>query len=462
MSWPGGGASLGLAAPQARPSAARFWPTLLVLIFMLTTLASFRVRQSEDLWGRGGFDWQVKYQAASWVALGILAFGLLLSGRADLGLLRRGALRWYCWFALVALVSSVLAPSPLLTAFRAVQLGVAIVLVISWGRHLGRLYALLSVYLLLNWIVFALGALGIGTQLEWIRPPHELFEFHSGSRDDAWRFGTAFGHPSQISVVAAALGVGLAARARGRLWLTLGPVIAWCLVTNLMTVSRTGIAGMLVGFLVVAWDRRKLLPLMITCGIVLPLALWSDGAQDSVVRYIVRGQTDKDFSSLSGRDTVFVEGWRRVVDSAFVGEGFATARVRALAKNWGASHAHNLFLQAATSLGLPGLILATLVVATFLRDVWRLRRRQKDSDATDGREFVAMAAPLLIFCLMDSGFASAIDPFVVMFIILAARLRQLLDQTEPERADEPALRSPLIPVRSADGHAPLWPRGSSP
>jgi hypothetical protein len=406
---------------------------LAVCIFVLSTLASFRVRHSEDLFVQGGFDWQVKFQAASWVVLGVLAALLVLTGRADLQLLRRGPLYWFCALTVVALLSSALAPSPLLTAFRSVQLGIAAVLVISLGRRLEWLYLFLCVFLAINWIVFGLGALGIGTHLTWIRPPHELFEFHAGSRDDVWRFCTAFGHPSQISIVAAVVAVGLAARARGRAWLIFGPVIAWCVLTNLMTISRTGIAGMLLGFAVVAWDRRKLLPLTLLAGIGLPLLLWSERAQDSIIRYIARGQNQKEFATLTGRDTVFAEAWRRSVETSFIGEGFATGRTRLLAKSWGASHAHNLFLQAITALGLPGLIIVTLVIVTFLREIWRLRRTETP-EATDGREFTAIAAPLLTFCLMDSGFVGAVDPFVLMFLLLAARLSQLLARNEPALA----------------------------
>src|SRR5881396_3407618 len=104
-------------APAGSSKRSSFWIPLLVWVFVITVLASFRVRASEDLWARGGFDWQVKYQAGSWVGLGLLAALLLFLGRADLRLVQRGALYWYCWFALIAVASSVHAPSPSVTAF---------------------------------------------------------------------------------------------------------------------------------------------------------------------------------------------------------------------------------------------------------------------------------------------------------------------------------------------------------
>ena len=438
------------AAPVVIPnkSQSKLWLSLAVWVFILATLGTFRVRPLGELWAKDGFDWQVKFQAASWVALGLLAVVLALAGRADLRLLRRGPLYWYAGFVLLALFSAVLAPNPLLTVFRSAQLAIALLLVISLRDHLKHIYLFICIFLGLNWAILLLGALGIGTELSWIRPPSELFEFHRGTRDDPWRFSTAFGHPSQISILAAVAAVGLAARAKGRGWLTLGPVIVFCIVTNFMTVSRTGILGMLAGFVVVAANRRRLLPLTVLAGVIVPLALWPERVQNGIVRYMARGQDAKALASVTGRDAVFAESWRRVVDSAFLGEGFGASRTHLLAERWGASHAHNLFLQATTSLGLLGLVLVTFSVATFLRDMWLLRRAQGGQAAGEGAEFAAVAVPYLAFCLLDSGFASMVDPSVLMFLALTARLRSLR---------EPALAAGVASPPSA-GPNPMSPR----
>ena len=68
---------------ERSPASPRngLWLPLVVWAFIITTVASFRVRHAEDLWADGGIDWQVKYQAASWVALGLLAAWLFLGVR---------------------------------------------------------------------------------------------------------------------------------------------------------------------------------------------------------------------------------------------------------------------------------------------------------------------------------------------------------------------------------------------
>ncbi|MBX9787398.1 MAG: O-antigen ligase family protein [Pirellulales bacterium] len=410
---------------DARPAAAGVaWPLLLWML-VATSLASFRQRSGDELFDAGGIDWQVKFQILCWTALGALCCWFVVSGRADLRLLRRGPLFWYTGFALWAMVSALWSPAPALTAFRGFQHLVAVGLAISLGVNLHRIYLFIGVFLLVNWVLVVMGLLGLDLGQAWIRDPVHPDTYYEGP----WRFASAYGHPSWISIVAAVGAVGLAARTRGRQWLWAGPVVAWFVVTNLATMSRTAIAGMVGGFVVAAFGRRSLLPLVCLVGFVSAAVLLPDPTRDAMGWFVRRGQSSEDFKSLTGRKALYREALRRAEQAWPLGTGFQSGRVNPLDETGSLvsmGHAHNLVLESLSGLGLPGMLLALMVVASTVANLGLLLWMYPERGTVDPApswELAAMLVPLFAFCVLDSGFASRVDSTTLLFVAVLARLQ---------------------------------------
>jgi len=407
------------------------WKQLVVCLFIATTLASFRVRSVSELFAGGGMDAQVMFQALSWVALGFVGLYLFATGRADLRLLRRGPLFWYSCFVALALFSTLYSQSPALTAFRSMQLAVAVVLVISLREHLGSLHLFVIAYIAVNWILVLVGLSGCAGGLSWIRGVDDQYVALGGTVHGPWRFRSAFGHPSQIAVVASIGAIGLAACTSGRRWRVRGPIIAWLILTTILTVSRSGIAGLVGGLAVVAFGRRRMLPCVCTIGVVVPLLMMPDYSREALLRYLARGQSTEELASLTGRISVYDSAVSRIEQAWLTGYGFRAAR-RALldeqAPGHGVVHAHNLFLESLTSLGVPGAVLAGMVLLTLAFSIWTILRRYRGVPEVVpvGWELCGMLVPIVAFSVLDSGFAASVSPFVMVFLVVLALTQTIL------------------------------------
>jgi O-antigen ligase len=431
-------------APRSVSRPPSIWPALLLSLWIAATFAEFRRREVWDLWGAGGFDAQVIFQIVSWTAFGVIGLWLLATGRADLRLLRSGPLFWYCGFVALALISTLYSASPLLTLYRSVQLVVAVVLVISLRERLTHLYTLILAYVAVNWILFLLGFLGLNSGAEWLRGPDDLYVSYGGNDFEAWRFWTAFGHPSQIAIVAGIAAIGLAARTSGRQWMTQGPLIAWLLLTVMLTVSRTAIAATFLGLCLVAASRRALLPVVGLGCALLFFALLMPETQHAAVGFLMRGQSAEEFASLTGRVQIYSAAVDQLEGSWLLGHGFRAARVYGLGDK-DIVHAHNLILEVWHGLGLLGVVMACAVVLASMRAIYVL---VVTGSAVEGPVSVARAAlavhiPVLAFCIMDSGFAVGATPFLLVFlaVLVMVEVEQQRLASRRTSADRPDYQS---------------------
>jgi hypothetical protein len=438
------------------------WMPLLLWCLIVTTFASFRRREMDELLDYGGIDAQVKFQAAAWAGLGLLAVWSLWSGRADLRLLRRGPLFWYVCFIGTALLSACYSPQPAYTAYRAFQHGIALVLVISLREHLRKVYVLVAVYIAVNWVLVVLGTMGINGGMPWIRSPWDGVMV-SGGFEQVARFESAFGHPSVISILAGAAAAGLVYRARGRAWLLAGPVVGWLMLTALLTVSRTAIVGMLAGMAIAALGRRRLLPWVCLLGFSVPLCFLSCDLQDATLHYLTRGQSQSDLRSLTGRVPAYQEAVRRIAEYWPLGQGFQAGRFEALdatGENIGIAHAHNWLLESAFSLGLLGAVFTTLALISLALATVRLMWREDRSDRADSLsawELAAMLAPLYAYCILDSGFVSAVGPVPMLFLVVASGVQTL--SVDRAGAPRPAARRPQAQVQAQGKGEAVHARG---
>ena len=139
----------------------------------------------------------------------------------------------------------------MLTAYRSLQHGVAIVLVISLGKQLRDLNPFVFTYIAINWLLVILSLTGLHGDVAWIARPHDETVMFSAAGTEQWRFRSALGSPSYVSIVAAVGAVSLAVRSVGAMSVSRGLGVCWLALTTILTVSRTAIAGLCGGMFIV-------------------------------------------------------------------------------------------------------------------------------------------------------------------------------------------------------------------
>ena len=95
----------------------------------------------------------------------------------------------------------------------------------------------------------------------------------------------------------------------------------------------------------------------------------------------------------------------RIEERPWTGYGFGRGVLRAsLRQETGNSmlwHAHNIFLDVAVQLGLPGLLLFLALLAATLREAWRLCRTRADLEVACGAVIAAVVAGMLVRNMTD-------------------------------------------------------------
>jgi O-antigen ligase len=397
-------------------------------------MASFRIRRGAELFVEGGFDAQVKFQMLSWCLLGLLGLWLLLKGRADLRLVQAGPLFCYLLFIFAALLSVAVSPAPLISAYRAVQHGIALVLVISLRGNLNRMVAFIAAYLGVNYLLLVMGVTGLDFNQEWIEYYVRDQSLWSGDFMHRWRFTTAYGHPSWISIAGAVGAISIAARTRGAQWSTRWPLFALFVLATILTVSRTAIFGLFVGLAIVAVGRRRVFISLLF--LLLPAAalLVSPEIREGIAHYLQRGQTERELEEFTGRAGLWRVATERIERSLPFGEGFQSGRVNPLeGDNENMAHAHNLILEAAAGTGIVGgLAVAVALVLWIAQLAWLLRNSRSPDEVSRAWELTAIAAPLLAFCVLDSGFANTLHHVTFLYLIAMARTQTAVLELQPQ------------------------------
>jgi putative inorganic carbon (hco3(-)) transporter len=223
------------------------------------------------------------------------------------------------------------------------------------------------------------------------------------------RLAGTFDQPNQLGAFCAmvapiAAGLLLGARtrlARGAATFALFGV----LVALLLSLSRGGWIGAFAGFLylLVALPQARRLLLAISLPLALAVALaWSSAS--SIPEVTVVGARARALTTLSpydGREDIYREAWREILDEPVTGQGpagfeVASARAESESATVHADHAHNLLLTWAAETGFPGALLVLGFAAALAlagRRAGRLARSR--GDPRDQAIVAGVAAGLL-------------------------------------------------------------------
>jgi len=194
------------------------------------------------------------------------------------------------------------------------------------------------------------------------------------SRNDAGAGSTGILHPTTAASTASLgiillLGARLAWNRRWSGWVCWPGVICHGLVLY-WSAARLALAltVLAAGALVIAYASRHLLRGAALAFSVVGLALLIanpglhalDEVTYSVQRYVERGQSTEQLTSLSGRAELWPLMWESFRQSPLRGHGYYVTTAAGEVRVWGDRgniSAHNVFLQAMTTLGLVGLLL---------------------------------------------------------------------------------------------------------
>jgi putative inorganic carbon (HCO3(-)) transporter len=270
---------------------------------------------------------------------------------------------------------------------------VACYAVFQWTRDVGRLW----------WAVAALIGAGLGLALvapvgvDWVRQggflPPSLYRFFPQLLSDSVHPNVMAGALVTLLPLSLALFLALPATSRRARWLRAGVGLAGLVQLGvlLLTQSRGGYLALGVGLVLVFWlsGRRRWAAGLVVVGAlaVLWLVTRPPGETAGAVATGEAAQAALNASTWAFRQQVWGAALDVIRDFPFTGTGMGTFNdVAALLYGFYAPdnpRAHNLFLQVAVDLGLPGLIAFLAIWLLALGAAWQACRR-----------FTAMRAPL--------------------------------------------------------------------
>jgi O-antigen ligase len=235
--------------------------------------------------------------------------------------------------------------------------------------------------------------------------------------------GNGFAFLSAVVAFAAWCGLFKVKKLFGRACLL--SVFVWAVITLFLAQSRTSLVGLALAICVyLFFDRRWVLLALIVIGVTLVAALTSFTVVAE--QYVIRGQSQQLFSSLSGRTQAWEAAWKLFQESPVVGNGFAAAaRVEILGTaSTAASTLHGSIFDVMVGVGLLGLIpWVVAIVWTSVRLLSltgrRARRRNETIDRSAVAEMLGVLALVLVRSSTSSGLAMHDHTFMLFLTVLA-------------------------------------------
>jgi O-antigen ligase len=208
-------------------------------------------------------------------------------------------------------------------------------------------------------------------------------------------------------------------------------LISFCFATLLFSQSRTGIVILIVCTIValILEKRFFLLTILTTLGSILYFKYY-----DVLYYYILRGQSEGNFRSLSGRTILWEAAYNKILASPVYGYGFGTGSLSIL-EGSGISSLHNGFLEVLIGTGIIGLthLLLILVGIIFLL-VKRLIFLKKSKDMFFV-QMVIIFIYLIIRTITSMGFGGwhSIDFLLFLLLIIYLSVNREISEKKNEK-----------------------------
>ena len=288
----------------------------------------------------------------------------------------RGILGVLSLFALLRLVSTLWSPNPLWTLYRSLEYIVIVALTAYTAATLRTIEALRK---WVNWVWLWYGLLMVSAWIGAIVAPEKALRPVPGALLPVQLFGVFPPiDPNSVATIGAFLALVVINR-----WIESGNAIRWMplivisLATMILAQGRSALVGFLFGLLLVLVLHRRInIPsfLILSTPLLLGEYFWE---------FFRRGQSPEIFNSFSGRKFWWEFAWEHYISKspwigygAFAGQRFLVVRDLVEEKLAGGilSALLNTWIDAATEIGLPGVLLLFLVVImtwwTLVKRAW--------------------------------------------------------------------------------------------
>ncbi len=218
------------------------------------------------------------------------------------------------------------------------------------------------------------------------------------------------------------------------------------MITLVITQTRGAYASFVIGVVVLLVFARRYLVLafggILASGVGTLLLMFTNFGT-RMREFLMRGETSAQTGGLSGRLEVWQISIQKILEKPWIGYGgFAGARFVALTKNTTWSDALNAYIDATLNLGVLGLLLLLIVVASI---GWILFRAVYRSSAAQPESYLAMelflAYTIVVIGSMESG-AVITHPMLSFLILLGfaefLRRRNKIENVEQRVVEVPA------------------------
>jgi O-antigen ligase len=217
-------------------------------------------------------------------------------------------------------------------------------------------------------------------------------------------------------------GCRLADRARLPAKLALCVLLACALVVLILAQSRTSLIGLAAaaGVYLLASRRFALFAVLAVTGVV--IALFTPAA-DVAQQYIIRGQSNELFASLSGRTRGWNLAWDYFLQSPVFGHGFAAAARSEILGSGGASTLHGAFFDVIVGVGLIGLLLWGIAIGWTVLRLLRVHRASRRSPGIVDLHVVGEMLGIMTLLIVRNGTSSGLafhEHEFMLFLAIAA------------------------------------------
>ena len=377
----------------------------------------------------GVVDWQIALELGLYALLGIVVLRVWFV--ANVGRLKGYPIDIVA-LAYVALVFASIAWSPVMriTAVRAVQMAIQTLVVLAIVRVAGRegLFRNLSSSILTYVVVFGLIALLI--------PGARGSQVVEGGVSRFYWFSM---HPGSVATVAAVAGLfvlsGILFAPAGRrpTWMGI-PLLVWLVVLMLLVLS-TRVRGQTIAFaaagtVLVLLRFAKSWTVALGASLALLVAavflsysvspaevlLAGEGSGNPLLRFLYRGQTASELTTLSSRTDLWQIAASLVRKHPLIGHGYVSSRAVLLQEIPWAAYAHNAWFQVLLDLGIVGLVLITTLILSPLRV---MREQPFNAGGAVAPAILSITSFLLITSITGEGFAGGPGFETVLLLSLA-------------------------------------------
>ena len=350
----------------------RWWHALWAALFLSDL--TFRIRTAEALVENPLDPWGMYRVALVGIVAATLLFRLAVKATNTLKVLSSGPVGWLVVFALLNLVSAAWSVYPAWTVYKSLEfltdvaLLAAIVATVRSSREFKTI---------LDWTWVLYGSLVLvvwGGLLVW---PAQALEHNSGLLGVSLAGAVPAIASNTVGRMAAILGiVALTRIARStarRGFYAVAFLLS--LATLIFAQSRGPFAGFLAALAVTLIAMRRW-GILTAIALAVLAVLLSPGPRDAAWQFVLRGEDQEMFQSLSGRTDWWSYAWERFREHPLEGYGgYAGPRFAVLAKiGWSTTASlHNTWLEVLLSTGVLGLVPLVAALLAVCAPLWRSR-----------------------------------------------------------------------------------------